>query len=173
MERLVLALGAVGMMRLDPDWRDELFAPPGGRWQDYRSPAQRALARDLALRAEAYAAQRAQQRRAARRQRKVIEAQASAAAPAVLRAPVGVFMVPGRKDRDRVREREVDDARLVRLDLRADSKMRASRAAVRIARDRPAAAGRAGSCRAPAETPAGCDRRSAVAARAARRAPAQ
>lgn len=56
----------VGMMRLDPDWRDELFAPPGGRWQDYRSPAQRALARDLALRAEAYAAQRAQQRRAAR-----------------------------------------------------------------------------------------------------------
>ncbi|MEQ1440792.1 hypothetical protein AAG565_15705 [Fontimonas sp. SYSU GA230001] len=57
-----------GVCQLTVPWRNELFAPPGGHWQDYRSPDMRALARDMARRAAQAATERAGRLKAIRLQ---------------------------------------------------------------------------------------------------------
>lgn len=49
-----------GAYRLDVEWRDELFAPAGGVWQDYRSPEVRALAAQMDVQARQHAAEHAE-----------------------------------------------------------------------------------------------------------------
>jgi hypothetical protein len=54
-----------GVVGLDWAWRQALFAPPGGQWQDYRTPEhRRAVARDAAQRALECAAEDQARRRA-------------------------------------------------------------------------------------------------------------